>query len=543
MTDSAGYNFANQTGGIGQDQYMANIKNWLQANPTATDAEVRIQMDKYGISPTDVATALGQDPATIQAKYDALTFNPNAIYTPGAPLYSVQEIASRDALSAQYRADPAYQQAEAQRLQDAARARVVASGGDQASADAAAQSALMATPYYAQQRQQGLANFSASVDARNAQREADRAANPGAAPWWKDPAQVAARGMPTGPLSFMQGRNRNQGPTGAPAIQPTPPAAQPAGPLTQIAPPQQGPQFNFQQKYAVGGQVSGMPAYDPNFGKYDPANPNHVAMPQPQQQTPFHRANAFQPNAQGYLPRGEQQWLQHQQRENWQRPQTPVGQPDYRAGTNTPYVPSTGLAYQPGGRPGDLVGLSQQPYSGPNLDAAKPPVDVQLGSQSPDPLKYWNPAAAAQPQVYDNRNLTMPVYTNPQNMTMPDVPQSYIDQGAQQGFPSPVASGANNAQWMNSLRQSSLQQDVQQGFPSPVPFNYSNPGAAVQAVRLSEQNVTTPYAGAPTFSGPGGPTSGSGTATGPFNGAGPVGTAVQLPQFKCGGLTRAIRGY
>ena len=188
LSGSAGSNFATQTGGIGNNQYLANIKNWLQANPNATDAEVRIQMDKYGISPQDVATAIGQDPATIQAKYDALQTAPqsflNSIHTPGASLYTPEQESYRNTLSAQMRSDPAYMQAEAQRRADAARASVMATpGGDPAYADVMARNAYNATPWGQQQQapiiagqQQRLAAQQANHATLLAQRQA---ANPG----------------------------------------------------------------------------------------------------------------------------------------------------------------------------------------------------------------------------------------------------------------------------------------------------------------------------------------------------------------------------
>lgn len=47
------------------------------------------------------------------------------------------------------------------------------------------------------------------------------------------------------------------------------------------------------------------------------------------QTTPFHRPGALTPNAQGYLPRGEQQYLAHQQKEadrkNWRGGSGPSG--------------------------------------------------------------------------------------------------------------------------------------------------------------------------------------------------------------------------
>ena len=59
--------------GMGQDQYIGNIKNWLTNNSTASDAEVYRQMKEYGIGAEDVASALGVPVSTIQGKINALT--------------------------------------------------------------------------------------------------------------------------------------------------------------------------------------------------------------------------------------------------------------------------------------------------------------------------------------------------------------------------------------------------------------------------------------------------------------------------------------
>ena len=56
--------------GMTEDKYISNIKDWLTKNSTASDAEVRAQMDSFGISPADVAKALGGDASKIQDKYN-----------------------------------------------------------------------------------------------------------------------------------------------------------------------------------------------------------------------------------------------------------------------------------------------------------------------------------------------------------------------------------------------------------------------------------------------------------------------------------------
>jgi hypothetical protein len=54
--------------GMSQDQYIGNIKNWLNSNANATDAEVYDQMKQYGIGAEDVANALGVPVSVIKGK-------------------------------------------------------------------------------------------------------------------------------------------------------------------------------------------------------------------------------------------------------------------------------------------------------------------------------------------------------------------------------------------------------------------------------------------------------------------------------------------
>jgi hypothetical protein len=56
--------------GLTEDKYISNIKDWLTQNADASDTAVRAQMDSFGISPADVAKALGQDVNKIQDKYN-----------------------------------------------------------------------------------------------------------------------------------------------------------------------------------------------------------------------------------------------------------------------------------------------------------------------------------------------------------------------------------------------------------------------------------------------------------------------------------------
>lgn len=69
---STGFKAATAAGGIGADQYLTNIKNWANANNTATDAAVADEMDKWGVSAQDYAQAIGGNAGLIQSKYDAV---------------------------------------------------------------------------------------------------------------------------------------------------------------------------------------------------------------------------------------------------------------------------------------------------------------------------------------------------------------------------------------------------------------------------------------------------------------------------------------
>ena len=58
--------------GMTEDQYIGNIKSFLQNNATASDADIYDQMQQYGIGASDVARALGVDNSVIQDKLKAL---------------------------------------------------------------------------------------------------------------------------------------------------------------------------------------------------------------------------------------------------------------------------------------------------------------------------------------------------------------------------------------------------------------------------------------------------------------------------------------
>jgi len=60
-----------QRQGMDKTKYINNITDWLNANPNATDAQVRAQMAAFGISQQDVSQALNKPINVIQQKYDA----------------------------------------------------------------------------------------------------------------------------------------------------------------------------------------------------------------------------------------------------------------------------------------------------------------------------------------------------------------------------------------------------------------------------------------------------------------------------------------
>lgn len=56
---SLGARTATGPGGIGMDQYNANIRNWFAANPNATPAQIDAEKAKYGVSDRDIYGATG----------------------------------------------------------------------------------------------------------------------------------------------------------------------------------------------------------------------------------------------------------------------------------------------------------------------------------------------------------------------------------------------------------------------------------------------------------------------------------------------------
>lgn len=50
---------------------LGEIQAWLQANPNATDAEIALAMDRYGVSPRQIAAATNRPLAEIEQRYRA----------------------------------------------------------------------------------------------------------------------------------------------------------------------------------------------------------------------------------------------------------------------------------------------------------------------------------------------------------------------------------------------------------------------------------------------------------------------------------------
>jgi hypothetical protein len=57
--------------GMTQAQIDKNIFDFVNNNRNLTDTQLRNEMDRYGISPTDVARATGVDVGGVQSRYDA----------------------------------------------------------------------------------------------------------------------------------------------------------------------------------------------------------------------------------------------------------------------------------------------------------------------------------------------------------------------------------------------------------------------------------------------------------------------------------------
>jgi hypothetical protein len=66
---SAALNWA-LNNGMSQEQYYKNIFDYVNQNRGASDIQLRAEMDKYGVSPEDVASATGVPLAGVQARFN-----------------------------------------------------------------------------------------------------------------------------------------------------------------------------------------------------------------------------------------------------------------------------------------------------------------------------------------------------------------------------------------------------------------------------------------------------------------------------------------
>lgn len=68
--------------GITPEQYYQNIFDYVNANRGLNDVQLKAEMDKYGISPEDVAAATGVPLGGVQARYDVAPTTGTGNYVP-----------------------------------------------------------------------------------------------------------------------------------------------------------------------------------------------------------------------------------------------------------------------------------------------------------------------------------------------------------------------------------------------------------------------------------------------------------------------------
>jgi hypothetical protein len=68
--------------GISPEQYYQNIFDYVNANRGLNDVQLKAEMDKYGISPEDVAAATGVPLEGVQARYDTAPSTGSGSYVP-----------------------------------------------------------------------------------------------------------------------------------------------------------------------------------------------------------------------------------------------------------------------------------------------------------------------------------------------------------------------------------------------------------------------------------------------------------------------------
>lgn len=140
-TQSAGLAWA-LNNGMTQQQYDQNIFNAYKAAAEAgsSDAAVRAEMDKYGISAADLARATGVEVAPVQARYDAVAAEAAA----KAAADAAAAKAAADAAAAKAAADAAAKAAADAAAKAAADAAAAKAAGDAAALKAAQDAAAKA---------------------------------------------------------------------------------------------------------------------------------------------------------------------------------------------------------------------------------------------------------------------------------------------------------------------------------------------------------------------------------------------------------------
>lgn len=68
--------------GITPEQYYQNIFDYVNANRGLNDVQLKAEMDKYGISPEDVAAATGVPLGGVQTRYDVAATSGTGTYVP-----------------------------------------------------------------------------------------------------------------------------------------------------------------------------------------------------------------------------------------------------------------------------------------------------------------------------------------------------------------------------------------------------------------------------------------------------------------------------
>jgi hypothetical protein len=178
---SAGLSYALNSG-MGATQYYQNIFDFYKANANKSDAVLRAEMDKYGISPQDLATATGVSVGSVLTRYNSASTQTNAAATAAATKAAADKaaadkaaadaaaIAASNATAAQ-KAAAAKAAADAKATADAAAARAAATAAANAKTVADAKAAADAAA--ANAAALAKANASAAAQAAAAKAAAD----------------------------------------------------------------------------------------------------------------------------------------------------------------------------------------------------------------------------------------------------------------------------------------------------------------------------------------------------------------------------------